>query len=98
MQKLRKRYLHNSKTSDDLADCADAVEEMAYEGFALSHRERLGLVSMLQQMARMIEIIGDTIGQDEVEDLMYDLADRTDKVVSQFAASCIELDSDENDN
>lgn len=91
-------YCRFENTSRDLSHCADAVEEMAYEGFSLSHRERLGFAAMLQQMARMIEILGDTIGQDDVEDLMYDLAERTDRVVSQFAASCMELESDENDN
>lgn len=81
-------YCRFENTASDLHDCVSALGDMSQEGFDLSKDEIRGLKSLLRGMAEAMQIIGDTIGIDDVEDLAYLMADDQDKVVSQFKAAC----------
>ena len=90
-------YCRFENTASDFQDCVAALGDMTQEGFDLSKEEIRGLKSLLRGMAEAMQILGDTIGIDDVEDLAYMMADDQDKLVSQFRSACVDGDESDDD-
>jgi hypothetical protein len=83
-------YCRFQNTAMDLQDCVSALEDMSQDGFDLSRHEVEGLKSLIRNMAKAMQILGDTTGIEEVEDLVYLMADDQDKLVKKFKLCCDE--------
>lgn len=83
-------YCRFQNTAIDLHDCVSALGDMTQEGFDLSKHEVQGLKSLIRGMAEAMQILGDAIGIEDVEDLAYLMADDQDKLVKKFESACDE--------
>lgn len=86
-------YCRFQNTLTDFRDCVNTVEAMQYDGFDLSHEEKKSFAQMLEQAVTLIQMVGDAVGRLD-SDMIQSCLQDPDEVADKFAATCLNVDSE----